>query len=78
MSTTHLKTVVLNPGPSMRRKGRGQEVAAIVHFCPSCNWESAPCRTMAETRRKPVHECRTVAIGPLFDQGEARGRVTCR
>ena len=61
-----LKTVQLRPvDRRMKRKARGQEVAAVVHFCPERGWESGPCRTLAETRRKPAHECHS-GPGPLF------------
>jgi hypothetical protein len=59
MSTLVLKSVVLAvPDRSVfKKKARGNQVAGVVHYCPACKWESEPCRTMAETRRKPAHEC---------------------
>ena len=43
------------PEQSGRLCSHGAETKA--HYCPECGWESGPCRTLAETRRKPAHEC---------------------
>jgi hypothetical protein len=72
-----LKSVTLRPPdrPSLKRKARGREVAGVVHYCPECRWESEPCRTLAETRKKPFHEC-LAALGTQMELG-AKGRVLC-
>lgn len=58
---TYLRSVTLRPsGPAtMGRKAAGREVAAVVHACPACGWESRVCRTLAEARRVPRHVCQT-------------------